>query len=219
MHNYTCVAHKWVQHFFEKFVTNFTLIHTHTLSHAGWTQKLLKSRKMRNWVSVDGILWHEQRVCVCVCVCVCFCEWISALCVCVSQCVLCVCVCVCVCVHCAKDVCVRTFMCVGSRYKFLTHLPVWVWNYWIDASIPSKRHLQTCSFYFIPLFILCPVYWPVFPACNHRLLEALPFSNSANVSSLLSHSEHYRLQMFPHEKRWYILFLPGALHVCTLARP
>ena len=108
MHNYTCVAHKWVQHFFEKFVTNFTLIHTHTLSHAGRTQKLLKSRKMRNWVSVDGILWHEQRVCVCVC----FREWISALCVCVCVCHSVYYVRVCVCMHCAKDVCVYAHSCV-----------------------------------------------------------------------------------------------------------
>ena len=198
--------------------------HTHALSRRANPE----ATEVKKDEKLSKCRWYLMTRAACVCVCVlswmnictvCVCVCVTVCIVCVTVCIVCVCVCVCVCVHCAKDVCVRAFMCVGSRYKFLTHLPVWVWNYWIDASIPSKRHLQTCSFYFIPLFILCPVYWPVFPACNHRLLEALPFSNSANVSSLLSHSEHYRLQMFPHEKRWYILFLPGALHVCTLARP
>ena len=120
-------------------------INTHAHTHAGRIQKLLRSRKMRNWVSVDSILWHGLRVCVCVC------AFVNGYLHCVSQYVHVLCACV----HCAKDVCVRVHSCVLAVDTILW--PIYLCGSgaaFIDAfitSIPSKRHLQTCSLYLYPI--------------------------------------------------------------------
>ena len=122
----------------------------------GRTQKLLKSRKMRNWVSAQHYtVSYDNWMCVCVCSFVCTCApvlWGSVLCVCVcvreterereSVVPQCMCMCLLVYLH---------IICVGSRCFVIDPFylcEVWDCFYWcVSTSIPSKDSSLRYSLY------------------------------------------------------------------------